>query len=746
MIKASRQSTRYWRTVSHILIFDVDGVLTHPSEKKVTQLKIFLELKNRLENNEPIILNTGRAIDFIIEKILTPLEKIITDKKLLQNLFAVGEKGGVSVSYDDYGQRKIHVDSSISVPKILQTAARRLTKEKFSDSAFYDITKKTMISIEMLDGLSVSKFKIRQNLLNQELDKMLSKYGLNHKYKIDPSRIATDVENNHVGKALGVERALVWLSKKMIKTKQFIAFGDSPADVSMAQALSAKKLPVIFVFVGEKSLLKNKEMNFPIVYTKNHCEAGTVEYLKKISDKNTSWSLVWSRKYSPFIATSYFSVFSKKTQMWTECKNKLFVPDGVLHGYYIDTKDFKELCQKFEKYILNQNITTFCKRYEKELKQWLEWSKKISNLNFSKITDRKLAQLISILSKKLIYYGEWQFLAFVALEGLVKNAENFIRSYPNLNQFLSAMSVPHRETKIIKSRIELLKIATNSKNLKKDIEKYCKKYPWINMYEFVDKVLDQNDILEKMPTKNEAKSELKKYYTNRKEGLNNFGLLIKKTRGKYNKKLLIAANRFVYLKEVRDDYRRPIFLLIRPLWIEVAKRTGLTLDESNYLLADEIDRAINKPTKKWKKIAHDRMKIFAMELNQGKFIIYSNKKLVDKLIKKVSSDFKNKKIIGSIAFPGEVTGRAKIIYHKDEFKKFVKGDILITAMTHAEFLPIMRQASAIITDEGGITCHAAIVARELKKPCIIGTKIATKTIKDGDMLEIKSEGYIKIIS
>ena len=61
-------------------------------------------------------------------------------------------------------------------------------------------------------------------------------------------------------------------------------------------------------------------------------------------------------------------------------------------------------------------------------------------------------------------------------------------------------------------------------------------------------------------------------------------------------------------------------------------------------------------------------------------------------------------------------------------------------------LSAMQKASAFITDEGGVTCHAAIVARELKKPCIIGTKIATKVLKDGDLVEVDTEkGVVKIL-
>ena len=68
-------------------------------------------------------------------------------------------------------------------------------------------------------------------------------------------------------------------------------------------------------------------------------------------------------------------------------------------------------------------------------------------------------------------------------------------------------------------------------------------------------------------------------------------------------------------------------------------------------------------------------------------------------------------------------------------------------MTRVEFVPMMRKAKAIITDEGGIACHAAIVSRELRVPCIIGTKIATHVLKDGDLVEVDiEEGIVRKIN
>lgn len=103
-------------------------------------------------------------------------------------------------------------------------------------------------------------------------------------------------------------------------------------------------------------------------------------------------------------------------------------------------------------------------------------------------------------------------------------------------------------------------------------------------------------------------------------------------------------------------------------------------------------------------------------------------------------------IRGSIAFVGKVKGVAKIVFSPLDFGKVETGDILVSPMTQPTFVPILSKIAGIITDEGGVTCHAAIVARELRKPCIIGTKNATQILKDGDIVEVDANnGIVKIL-
>jgi phosphoenolpyruvate synthase/pyruvate phosphate dikinase len=108
-------------------------------------------------------------------------------------------------------------------------------------------------------------------------------------------------------------------------------------------------------------------------------------------------------------------------------------------------------------------------------------------------------------------------------------------------------------------------------------------------------------------------------------------------------------------------------------------------------------------------------------------------------------------ITGQIAYSSKktVSGKVVIIKDKAELKNkshLINGNILVAIQTTPHFIPYMKKTKAIITDEGGLICHAAIIAREFKIPCIVGTKIATKVIKDGDFIEVDAnKGIIKII-
>ncbi len=101
---------------------------------------------------------------------------------------------------------------------------------------------------------------------------------------------------------------------------------------------------------------------------------------------------------------------------------------------------------------------------------------------------------------------------------------------------------------------------------------------------------------------------------------------------------------------------------------------------------------------------------------------------------------------GRTVYPGKVQGKIQIVNTIEDMQKCSPGCIVVSINTSPSIMPVLKQCAAIITDEGGITCHAAIVSRELGKPCIIGTKIATKVLKDGDKVEVDAEkGIVRIL-
>jgi len=103
-------------------------------------------------------------------------------------------------------------------------------------------------------------------------------------------------------------------------------------------------------------------------------------------------------------------------------------------------------------------------------------------------------------------------------------------------------------------------------------------------------------------------------------------------------------------------------------------------------------------------------------------------------------------IQGKTAFGGYAKGKVKKILKLEDVRNFKKGEILAAPTTLPEYLPAIKKASAIIANEGGLLSHAAIISRELKIPCVIGTKAATSVLKDGDLVEVDADkGVVRII-
>ena len=126
--------------------------------------------------------------------------------------------------------------------------------------------------------------------------------------------------------------------------------------------------------------------------------------------------------------------------------------------------------------------------------------------------------------------------------------------------------------------------------------------------------------------------------------------------------------------------------------------------------------------------------------------VFSQKKEKEEAVVEATTTERKIVVKGLPASPGKAAGRAHVIENPEDIDDFKEGEILVTTMTAPDWVPAMKKAKAIVTDAGGMTCHASIVSRELGIPCIVGTKSrseeATKTITDGQMITVDATNGI----
>ena len=273
-------------------------------------------------------------------------------------------------------------------------------------------------------------------------------------------------------------------------------------------------------------------------------------------------------------------------------------------------------------------------------------------------------------------------------------------------------------------------------------------------------------------------SRAKKWLTALKENTDHITLLMKKLMGKLPtfkeyEKFLFYYNRHLpfhnFMKKTVDFLPQQAGEVLLPLFKEarvysehvysdterffrglakvIAKQSGYNHNNLTCLSQKELEKYLKTKKLPPEKILKKRYKCSALLFKKGKssFLFDEKVKKIEKQIFDTLHDNKND-IKGSIAYTGIATGIARIVLDPHKPGKFNNGDILVTGMTRPEFLPLVQKASAIVTDAGGVLCHAAIIARELKKPCIVGTEIATKLIKGGQTIRVDAEnGVISVI-
>lgn len=213
--------------------------------------------------------------------------------------------------------------------------------------------------------------------------------------------------------------------------------------------------------------------------------------------------------------------------------------------------------------------------------------------------------------------------------------------------------------------------------------------------------------------------------------------------------ILEMAGIMVWAKPRRKDYQSKSYWHVEKLMREIARRLSISLHQARSATLDQLRvglldgkfdiDSVNTAYQCHACLPKDDTEIVTLIGNDAeKFIRECVKRPEDKINTLVSEYH------GACAFHGRSRGVAKLINAYEDMNKMNQGDVLVSTATNPSLVPAMKKASAILTDEGGLTCHAAIVSRELEIPCVVGLKIATKVLKDGDVVEVDAtNGIIK---
>ena len=311
-----------------------------------------------------------------------------------------------------------------------------------------------------------------------------------------------------------------------------------------------------------------------------------------------------------------------------------------------------------------------------------------------------------------------------------------------------------------KDFFDLVRIAIKNNNFSNDktfnekAKEYLKKYSWMNTFIILPiEPLNLNELIEKVKKAIEEKS-IETYLLQEKK---------KSENEEISKKILKIIEKDKKLLETIEDIQKIGWVLtwsvetslhtladLQPFFKLIAKHLGISYSHWIHLTSDEIVQILQgkKSLEEIQLKEREKGYFFLMEKGIQKMAIGEEGKSISKWVEehlnKVEENITELK--GQTACSGHVKGSVRIALLAKDSYKLKQGEILVCAMTGPDYVPAMKRASAIITDEGGMLSHAAIMSREFGKPCVIATKIATRVLKNGDVVEVDANtGIIKII-
>lgn len=359
---------------------------------------------------------------------------------------------------------------------------------------------------------------------------------------------------------------------------------------------------------------------------------------------------------------------------------------------------------------------------------------------------KKLVKTYHQYEKLWIEYWSWAHI----IEGFTTSTDVKIKellqqqleSRESINQYYEMLTAQTKESFLNREYKDLLaikrimvskKLTETSPILQKRLKQHAQEYHWIANAYHKSQILTPDYFLKELKTidvltiqkgsKNMFKNARKKKKA-----------LIKKLNLSKNLiTLLKITEHMLYWQDVRKEETLQMLYYLETTLKELAARLKVDPEHLRWLAHNEVhEHGFDT------QLVNERIKGCVSLHTETGYRILAGKEFTEFMQQLKHDDTTPQQITGITGALGRAIGRVKVCMNASQLTKVEKGDILVTSMTRPEFVPALKKVSGVITDEGGITCHAAIVCRELRIPCLIGTKHATKVLKDGMLVELKA--------
>jgi phosphohistidine swiveling domain-containing protein len=459
-----------------------------------------------------------------------------------------------------------------------------------------------------------------------------------------------------------------------------------------------------------------------------------------------AWTLITFKQYPIFsrrwIGQAFCSDMKKAVGVGLTKYKSLY------SGTYADSQEFNEVKNFLTKKINNnpRYIKQLCDNWRAACEDLIKSSEKLANEDFSSYSDKQLFKGLENIVKKLRLSVAYVYLH----HGLDKFFETWINELLDAKNvssqkkidYFHILSSPKEATGLIKSKQQLERIIRQRDKSKKEllIGDYASEYGWLGYDTGVGYTLTIREVKQQLI--DAAKSAQPVY--NESRNANRSKLIKELHLDKKSAMILDLLSTITFLGSYRLEANMKAGVYLTPLLNELARRFNATYEDITQFTLDELKQAIIFKRLNRNEI-NRRKKKYGLLTTGTKYKVYTGK-AVDRIEEKEKIPPGLLELKGMVTNPGQVIGRVKLILNKKDYAGFKSGNILVTKMTSPNLISVLQKCSAIVTDIGGITSHAAIISRELDKPCIIGTKIATRVLKDGNLIEVDANrGVVKIL-